>query len=171
MKKGFIFGIAITLLIILSIGGAYYLGTQKNNTSKQVATTTKTGISPTTQQTEQPQPTLVTDSPIIPDGWLTYKNEEYGFEISYPEKYKALVDEENLYGWPNAVVLIYGGGQSYDLPIEVWGAPSEYENKYPNAENLTVKKIGDKYITLMNVNFEEEVDAIINTFKVTNNGF
>jgi hypothetical protein len=161
MKTGIVFGIAITLLILISVGGAYFLGTQNKKVSEKVITTSEPVLIPTSI------PTPEAEKSDIPPGWMTYKNEEYGFEISYPENYKALDDEENLYGWPDAVVLIYGGGQSYDLPIEIWDNASEYENKYPNADNLIVKQVGNKYITLLNMNFEAEVDAIIETFIVT----
>lgn len=77
-------------------------------------------------------------------------------------------DEKNLYGWPNAVVLVYGGSQSYDLPIEVWNTEAEYKAKYPNTEELTVEHVGNKFITLVNVNSETEVDEIIQTFKAIN---
>lgn len=164
MKNGFIFGVAITLLVIASIGGAYYLGSKSNNKKEQPATTAISETQIPTQKIEPTQLVTGTQNKNISEGWLTYTNQEYGFEISYPKNYKALDDLENLYGWPNAVVLIYGGGQSYDLPIEVWNSESEYESKYPSAENLTVKKIGNKFITLMNINFEEEVDSIIETF-------
>lgn len=111
-----------------------------------------------------PQPTTTPDS-SIPSGWLTYKNEKYGFQISYPTDYKALTDSNNLYGWPKAVVLIYSGGQSYDLPIEVWSTKAEYEAKYKNQSNITVKEVNGKFITLVNANSETEVDNIISTFK------
>ena len=167
MVKGFVIGVAVTLLLIIAGGGAYYLGMQSKKNPQEPAATavTETIISPT-EFIEKPEPTIAEVS-NIPEGWLTYKNEEYGFEISYPKNYKALSDAENLYGWPNALVLIYNGGQSYDLPIEVWDTRADYEAKYPNAVNLTVKETGSKYITLMNVNFEEEVDTIISTFKFT----
>lgn len=116
--------------------------------------------------TEEPLPTPTPESNIsnIPAGWKVYKNETYGFQIAYPEGYKVLTDKNNLYGWPNAVALIYGGGQSYDLPIEVWNSTSAYLEKYQNEESLVVKKIGNKYITLVNTNKNPEVDKIIATF-------
>lgn len=95
-------------------------------------------------------------------GWKTYKNYSLGFEISFPEKFKIVEDK---YGWPNSVVLIYGGGQSYDLPVEQWSDASEYQSKYQNQTNLTVKKVGNTYITLLNTNLDSEVDQIITTFK------
>lgn len=119
--------------------------------------------------TGQPQPTDVEEIETesdIPEGWTTYTNEDYSFQISYPSTYQALNDEENLYGWPNAVVLLYKGGQSYDLPIEVWNSSSEYEAKYPESMSdlLTVHEVGDFYITLFNQNQSSEVDQIIATF-------
>ena len=67
-------------------------------------------------------------------------------------------------------MLIYGGGQSYDLPIEIWSTVSEYENKYKNQMgDLTIKKVGGKYITLLNTNHKEEVDQIIVTFRALEN--
>ena len=113
--------------------------------------------------TEEPQPTPTPES-NIPAGWKVYKNETYGFQIAYPEGYKVLADKNNLYGWPNAVALIYRGGQSYDLPIEVWDSTSAYLKKYQNEESLVAKKVGGKYITLVNLNKNPEVDKIIATF-------
>lgn len=102
----------------------------------------------------------------VPAGWQIYKNQKYGFQIAYPPKYKALTDKENLYGWPNAVALIYSGEQSYDLPIEVWNSESEYQSKYKNEPNLVVKKVNGKFITLLNANQSIEVKQIIETFSV-----
>src|SRR4030042_2813697 len=63
-----------------------------------------------------PESSQTTD---VKPGWLTYANSQYGFSISYPEDYKALSDQNNLYGWPNGLVLFYKGGQSYDIAVEV----------------------------------------------------
>jgi len=110
-----------------------------------------------------PQTQLFSSKP----GWQIFTNAQYGFQISYPATYQALTDPDNLYGWPKAVVLFYAGGQSYDLPIEVWNSVAEYEAKYqPGMTNLTVKQVKGKYITLVNSNLSTEVDEIIATFKI-----
>jgi len=162
-------GIAATLLVLLVSGGAYYLGTQnrKPNDQQTSPSTISPISSPSPTPTTKPQPTEIEEKTSIPSGWSTYTNEEYGFEISYPENYQTLDDENNLYGWSNGIVLFYGGGQSYDLPVEVWNTVSEYENKYgAQMNNLTIKKVGNKYITLLNANGKEEVDQIVVTFKI-----
>lgn len=162
-QKGFILGLITALLLLLVGGGAYYLGIQSRKPNDRQAPQ----LTPSPTPITKPQPTEMEENTNIPSGWLTYKNEVYGFEISYRGNYQALDDETNLYGWPNGVVLIYGGGQSYDLPIEVWDTASEYENKYKlQMDDLTIKKVGNKYITLLNMNHTEEVDQIITTFKV-----
>ena len=161
----------VILLLLIVGGGAYYLGLQK---SGSVAEQTIVSIS-------EVQPTIPFSTPVpttVPTviseetqeaGWQVYKNSQYGFQISYPSGYQALNDAENLYGWPKAVVLFYNGGQSYDLPVEVWDSEAEYQAKYPGTmNNLTVKRVGDKFITLLNTNYSEEVEQIIATLRVTN---
>jgi len=103
---------------------------------------------------------------IIPAGWVTYTNQEYRFEISFPSTYRALTDANNLYGWPNGVVLIYDGGQSYDLVIETWNSKTEVDNKYKDQTNVTINKVGVYYLSLLNQNYDSEVDQIINTFSI-----
>ena len=141
--------------------GGFSLKLEKNNVAPAEVTPSP---SPNLIAVTIPQATSAPDT-SVPSGWSTYKNEDYGFQISYPSKYKALTDSNNLYGWPKAVVLIYSGGQSYDLPIEVWNTQAEYEAKYKNQNNLTVREVNGKYITLVNANFATEVDDIISTFK------
>lgn len=169
MKKGVIYALLIVLLIIVSVAFAYYYGTQQKKVSYPQETQTQNSTDKTSPISPTPISTPVSTS-NIPSDWKTYSNEKYGFEISFPPKYKALDDTNNLYGYPNGIVLIYGGGQSYDLVIEHWSNQSEYENKYRNQSNITVKKIGDVYISLLNTNFETEVDEIIKTFKIIKSG-
>ncbi len=169
MKKGFVQALPIVLLIIVSVAFAYYYGSQQNKTSYLKTTQNQDGpeIAASTTPTFVPTPVPTSN---IPSGWKTYNNKRYGFEISFPSEYKALDDANSLYGYPNGIVLIYGGGQSYDLVIEHWSNQSEYENKYRNQSNITIKKIGDTYISLLNTNFEVEVDEMVKTFKITGSG-
>lgn len=162
MKKGVVQALPIVLLIIVSVAFAYYYGTQQKKISYPQETLNSSENTPSTSPTPISTPVPTSN---IPADWKTYSNERYGFEISFPPEYKALDDTNNLYGYPNGIVLIYEGGQSYDLVIEHWNTQSEYENKYKNQTNITVKKIGNYYITLFNTNFDAEVDNIINTFK------
>jgi hypothetical protein len=161
--------VVIIFLLLGAIGLLVYQNLQlgkiiSNSPPPQTISQTPTPSPVNTPQTT-PLSLQETQGPSITEGWLTYKNEQYCFQISYPANYQALSDSNNLYGWPNAVVLIYGGGQSYDLPIEVWDSQSEYQAKYPNQANLTVKQVGTKYITLLNTNSLPEVDEIITTFQ------
>ena len=137
-------------------------GTQTTTQPEETEPATQEGEISTPQPTEPEKATTSN----IPQGWLTYTNEDYGFAISYPLGYEALDDQENLYGWPNGVVLLYKGGQSYDLPMEVWNTVAEYEAKYPVAmmDTITAHQIGNYYITLNNQNDSPEVDQIISTF-------
>lgn len=189
MQKKTSFFLTILAAIIFIIL-AYYLGTQKNKITNPplellpIPTTTPIPVAcpqdakicpddstvgrvapdcefapcPTTS----PSPTIL-PTPSVKPGWKIYKNDDYGFEISYPDKYQIVEDK---YGWPKAVLLLYSGGQSYDLAIEAWNSAAEYQNKYKTTNNLTVKEVKGKFITLLNTNFKDEVDQIIATFKI-----
>lgn len=164
MNNRFIEILLLVLLIGVSVAFAYYYGTQKGivNNFSGSEPTQSVSLSPTIAPSIVPS--LVPTS-SLPSGWMTYSNDKYAFEISYPASYKALTDKENLYGWPKGIVLFYKGGQSYDLVIEHWESQSEFENKYHNQTNVVIKKIGNYYISLLNNNFDPEVDQIIGTFK------
>ena len=161
--------ILLAVFFVAAIFVAYFFGKEGFSLKLEKNNVTPTEITPSSSPNliavTTPQATSTPDT-SAPSGWSTYKNEDYGFQISYPVKYKALTDSNNLYGWPKAVVLIYSGGQSYDLPIEVWNTQAEYEAKYKNQNNLTVREVNGKYITLVNANFANEVDDIISTFKI-----
>ena len=169
-QKGSSSILVIILLVIIAAGGIYIF------LNRNIQQPVSNNITATTQPTSTtiPTPTLtptptdtVEEVSNIPSGWLTYTNTEYGFEIYYPSTYSALDDEDNLYGWPKGIVLIYKGGQSYDLAIEYWSNVAEYEAKYQNQlTNLTIKNMGGQYITLLNTNGVSEVNEIIQTFKI-----
>lgn len=173
-KSNILLIVIIVIIIFLGVGllAGYFLA---NSTKQQTPKTT----SPTSSVTlPPPSPTspITPVNTIIPittpqngkPGWSTYKNDQYGFEISYPATYKVLTDSNNLYGWPNGIALLYKGGQSYDIAIQVWDSQEEYESAYPAAgENLTVKKTGTKFITIMDNTNDPENSEVITTFKLT----
>jgi hypothetical protein len=123
---------------------------------------------------EQPIDTVAVPSdtpagPSIPAGWNTYRNETYGFEISYPSTYQALDDADNLYGWTNGVVLLYNQGQSYDIAIQAWNSQPEYESELgTEMARITVHTIGSRFITVFNITEEPENAAVIATFRAIN---
>ena len=103
-------------------------------TTEEVDTPEEITEIPDTEPSPEPsEETTIQPSPDPYADWQTYTNEEYGFQFSYPDEFEALDDENNLYGWPNAVVLLYQGGQAYDIPVEVWDSESEYQQAYQEA--------------------------------------
>jgi hypothetical protein len=102
-----------------------------------------------------------------PEGWLTYDNDAYGFYFHYPPQYEVLTDETNLYGWENGIVLLYNGGQSYDIAVQVWESAEEMGAFYGGEdERLHVYPVGVQIISVMNITNEAESDAIIESFTI-----
>ena len=168
---------AIILLIALVLGSIFLYQTRQKS-SEPVACTMDSKVCPDGTVVGRVPPTC--EFAPCPDeedeeieieaeqesGWQTYTSIEYGFEISYPASYQALDDAENLYGWPDAIVLFYKGGQAYDISIEIWDSQAQYQEKYPDASSLSVYQINGKYLTISdNTNDVENLD-VINTFKL-----
>lgn len=116
--------------------------------------------------TPAPTPVPTDSGPQVPSGWQTYTNSQYGFSISYPSNYKALSDKDNLYGWPDAIVLLYSGGQAYNIAIEVWDTESAYKLKYPT-EALSVYEVNGKFITISDQTKSAQNQDIIATFHLS----
>ncbi len=158
IKKPFplwIIWVIITLLLATAAGFAYKYFQLKQAAVPQPSPIVIASPSPALAPSPTPSPTA---DPTA--GWKIYKNTQYGFEFSYPEGYKVLTDSENLYGWPKAILLLYKGGQSYDLAVEVWdSAKPDYD--------LNVKIKDGRFIALKNLNKDPEVAEIIATFKLS----
>lgn len=151
--------IFLVILGLLGTAAAYFLGSLNHPEAPPIPP-------PPPEPPIKPTITESLSPPAVSSGWQTYQNQKYGFAISYPEDYQALDDQENLYGYPQGVVLLYQGGQAYDIIIEVWDNQSDYEGKYASRiADLTVKKIGQKFLTLLDNTQETENNAVIATFK------
>lgn len=171
-----IYKILLPLLIIALLavlwfgGGGDYLKENISllNTKTTTALTTPSPT-PTVTKTVTINPTVTIAKKVsnVPEGWQTYTNTKYGFSISYPPNYKALTSKDDLYGWDKAVVLFYGGGQSYDVAVEVWDSEAGYKEKYPGIE-MAVYLTKGKVITLYDETKEPENKTIINSFVFTN---
>ncbi|KKR62769.1 hypothetical protein A2210_00775 [Candidatus Woesebacteria bacterium RIFOXYA1_FULL_40_18] len=156
----------ILIIVMITVVGviAFFLGKQLSSPKTQTPSASPT---PTPEITSTPTSTSI-PNPTKP-GWKIYKNEQYGFEFSYPASYKVLTDSENLYGWPKAILLLYKGGQSYDMAVEIWNTEAEYKAKYLDTSTFSVFETKDgKFITLLNANKESQVSEIVATFKFAN---
>ncbi len=133
----------------------------ENNAGTDTESLADDPVSPTSTQVQEAEPT-----PDPYQDWLSYTNTEYGFQISYPDNYEALDDENNLYGWPNGVMLLHGGGQAYDVVVEAWDSEQEYLEKYPGGDSeVMVEQINDKYITVHDNTNQEKNSEIIDSFQ------
>jgi hypothetical protein len=120
---------------------------------------------PSPSPTPIPTPTP-TPSPTPVSG-ISYTNEKYGFSLIYDQPYKLLVDKDNLYGYPHGVVLLYTGGQSYNLVIEAWDTKAAYESEYgPRVSDLTVFQNKGKYITVLDNTGSAANKKIIESIKI-----
>ena len=103
----------------------------------------------------------------VPEGWMIYTNEDLGFSFAYPDNYSVLTDEDNLYGWENGVLLIYDGGQSYDIVVQIWDSIEEPESIYGNRMvDAAVFEKGGQIITVFDITKEADNATIISTFQV-----
>ncbi len=126
-------------------------------------------MSVTPSNTATPAPSSAGPIPIASasSGLSTFKNDKYDFEISYPKQFKILNSEDDLSAYPNGVLLLYSGGQAYDVVIEVWDTKAKYESEYASRlSDLTVIESGSKFITLLDNIKTPESKKIIESFKL-----
>ena len=102
-----------------------------------------------------------------PASGSVYKNDTYGFQISYDKPYRLLTSKDDLSGYPKGVALLYTGGQAYNIVIEVWDNESDYKTEYASRlMDVTMIKSKEKYITLLNNTGEPMNQKIIDSFKL-----
>lgn len=129
------------VLVVVMVGGAYYLGT-KNNKSQNSVVTPNSSSSPTStpsvdsQVTPTPTPTVVSQT-LDTTQWLTYKSPSFSasvgsspvaFSIKYPSSWKVGYDNQPVATSPNT----YGDGfiftyNDYQIKIAKGYAPGGNE--------------------------------------------
>lgn len=102
--------------------------------------------------------------PLVKEGYQKVSDIQNRFTLTYPENYRLVEDKA---AWKNASVILYTGGQSYDLVVQVWNSESEYRGVYGNSYDdfITAKNFNGKYITFLNANKSKEVEEIIKSFE------
>lgn len=175
-NSGFAAVYIILLVVVIGGIGAYVYFNKPANPPPVIQKVADKRTVDTFDETTE-TPTLITPAPTVkptpvptssvPAGWSTYKNSQYGFEISYPDSYKAQSSKDDLYGYPKGVLLLYSGGQAYDVVIEVWNSQKEYEDEYQaRVSDLKVFKSGAKFITVLDNDGTPENKAVIDSFKL-----
>lgn len=172
VNQGLLF--IVILLFFVVAGVVAYLVYQNYQLQEKIAVMAPADqVEPTTlpQETSTPteeavSPAATTSDSELPADWQTYTSEEHGFQVSFPADWQALDSEDDLYGWPNAVVLLYRGGQAYDIPVEVWDTAAKYEEKYEGQFEYVVEEINGKYVTIANYTDAEEFADIAASFQV-----
>jgi hypothetical protein len=105
--------------------------------------------------------------PPAPAGWLTYENATYGFYFYHPAEFEVLTDEATLYGWENAILLLYNGGQSYDIAVQIWESMEEMNTFYgEEGERLHAFPLGTQILSIMNITNEADSEAIIESLTI-----
>jgi hypothetical protein len=104
----------------------------------------------------------------VEKGYNAFYNVTLGFSLKYPEKY--VNETDSATGWKNTTLVLYSGGQSYDLIVQVWDSEDAYKKEFADnpaaLDNITVKKVKGKYVTFLNMNDSKEVEGIIGTFEL-----
>lgn len=165
--------ILLAVVAVLLIGITVFFLAKNAAPVPEPASLTPTTVAPSVTAIPStvtlPTPSSPAASPTktVSSDWSIYKNAAYGFEISFPKPYKMLDSKDDLSAYPQGIVLIYKGGQAYDVIIEVWDAKAAYETNYGSrVSDLTVIESKGKFITLLDNTGEPDNEKIIASFKL-----
>jgi len=96
-----------------------------------------------------------------------YQNTTYGFQLSLPENFEVITESEYLLDYPNSITLVYSGGQTHDVIIDLWENESDYMSYYSSRlSDVTVLQSAGKYITFLDNNLGEQNKQIISSAKI-----
>ncbi len=141
-------------------------------TNNKIATDTQKELAQKITETIQINKPVVAEKLVekpMDDGLLTFTDTSLGFSLKYPTTYRIEKDS----GWKNAGLILYSGGQTYDLVVQSWNTEAEYkkyfEENIGTPQTLVVKKIGNKYVTFLNMGEDKDVDTVISSYKLEEN--
>src|SRR3989338_6754346 len=80
-QKGFS-KIAIIIIALILIGGAYFVFSKKDRS-----------VSIQDTESQNSQSSNSSADQLSTDNWKTYRNEQFGFEFKYPENFKIIKEE------------------------------------------------------------------------------
>ncbi|MFC1622235.1 hypothetical protein ACFL13_02565 [Patescibacteria group bacterium] len=151
------------ILLLLILASVIYFNPKQpaNEIMGEMPTPVKEEVA-VIEETEETEET--TEEEAVDTDQPSYVNEEIGFGISFPEDCEALDDETNLYGWSNGVVLIYCGGQAYDVAVEVWDTEDEYEAKYLDGVDIVEELSDGRYLTVVDMTKSDVTADILSSF-------
>lgn len=134
-QKGFVStAVLIVILVLMAIGGAYYLGTQKNLQTSVSLNSVSPSNSPTPTQTASVAPTSSSVTPDVPANWKIYTSTTEKASFGYPPEWivtKPSIEtndpnaDEIAVQSPNGGVKVswvsllsgFGGGCNKDVPL------------------------------------------------------
>lgn len=155
-----ILGIIIGALIVIAVGGAYYLGTQKTNNALPIQNSTQSASNPTATSISTPVP------PTESTNWKTYTDSTYRYSIEYPPVLS--LNEKSFEKNLNDVLGAPVEQVEFDLTSQLQPYRFYWVTVYPSHNETSIKEWFKKYPQEPAANTTDYQIAGLNGIKATN---